>query len=209
MNSRKPLKLIGLSGKAGTGKSTVAEKIVQQFKTQKQSWIRMSFADLLRSEVAEKFKLEPSALRMRKTEFVYSPHHKKLITIRELLQCWGTGYRRKSDPEYWVKAMARRIKLDRAFRHAAKQKPAALGVVIDDVRFPNEANWILEEGGYLIRLAANPNWWEPGTGAGHESETALDDFPDFHENVFLPKGDKYTTDFARILVNRLQRLGLV
>jgi hypothetical protein len=71
--------------------------------------------------------------------------------------------RRDADPDYWVKAM----RLDLCSLVGRDT------IIIDDVRYPNEAALIHERGGLTVRLNPYPSW-QPGPDAGHASETALD-----------------------------------
>ncbi len=86
----------------------------------------------------------------------------------KLLQWWGTEYRRKQDPDYWVKKLFQSI-------------PDNLDIaMITDVRFPNEALGITQRGGYTIkveRLASNGRpFVAPDRPYDHPSETALNDY---------------------------------
>lgn len=161
--------VIGISGKIGTGKSSVAEAI---------GFERKSFASFLREEVSRFLGCLPEWTKENKESRFRLPHEtlqklkvdtpeKDILTVREILQRWGTDYRRAQDPDYWVKQM-------RAF---ASSRPEPL--VIDDVRFPNEAELVHELGGLLVRIEPFDGW-QPGPFANHESETALDAYERFH-----------------------------
>lgn len=82
---------------------------------------------------------------------------------REIMQLWGTEYRRhRSGPNYWTDHMRRQIQAARCSL-----------VVITDVRFANEAALVRELGGKLIQIT------RPGTAeaaAQHASETAGSEF---------------------------------
>jgi hypothetical protein len=85
------------------------------------------------------------------------------VTVRRILQWWGTEYRRAQDPDYWTKAWGHKVsQLD-------LQKTL---VLVDDVRFMNELNVIREFGGLIVKIE------RPGfDGANnHSSETSLDDY---------------------------------
>ena len=89
---------------------------------------------------------------------------------RWALQHMGTEAMRKNiDDQIWVKATMRKVKplLD------AGQK-----VVITDVRFPNEAQAIIDAGGELWRI--DRPGLEPAT---HASETAMDGYEHWHQTV--------------------------
>lgn len=86
-----------------------------------------------------------------------------VVTVRRMLQWWGTEYRRRQDPDYWVKAW------EGAYRQL---KTTTQHVLVDDVRFPNEVEVVHHNGGVLVRVE------RPGfNGANdHSSENSLDDF---------------------------------
>jgi hypothetical protein len=88
------------------------------------------------------------------------------VTVRRLLQWWGTEFRRAQDPDYWTKAWEKKVRqldLD------------ALHVLVDDVRFVNELETIRNNGGRFIRIV------RPGfNGANnHSSENSLDGYDDW------------------------------
>ncbi len=88
------------------------------------------------------------------------------VTVRRILQWWGTEYRRAQDPDYWTKAWERKLAtLDLQSTH----------VLVDDVRFINELNVIKKHGGFFVRVV------RPGfDGANnHSSENSLDSYHDW------------------------------
>jgi len=88
------------------------------------------------------------------------------LTVRRILQWWGTEYRRAQDPDYWTKAWSRKVgQFDLENVH----------VLIDDVRFMNELNVIRAHGGLIVKIE------RPGfDGANnHASETSLDEYRDW------------------------------
>ena len=96
------------------------------------------------------------------------------VTVRRILQWWGTEYRRSQDPDYWTKAWGRKIEqLNLEHMH----------VLIDDVRFMNELRVIKEHGGLIVKIE------RPGfDGANnHASETSLDEYHDW-DDVLLNDG---------------------
>jgi len=85
------------------------------------------------------------------------------VSVRLILQWWGTEYRRAQDPDYWTKAWEKQVqKLDLDHLH----------VLVDDVRFANELDVISRNGGRFVRII------RPGfDGANnHSSENSLDDY---------------------------------
>jgi len=87
------------------------------------------------------------------------------------MQTLGTEYGRQSvHPEVWLMCWER----------ATRQKlDAGIPVVVDDVRFPNEAALVRRLGGELWRIE------RPGTerGPAHASEGGLDDYPLFDRRL--------------------------
>lgn len=169
--------IIGISGKIGSGKSTLAKMLVEALGP---GWVRMSLGDEVKKEAAEMFGFDVA--------LAYSPEGKNSVlvgidtfigginpslTVREILQYWGTDVRRAEDPNYWVKKLAAAI-------------PAGKSVVIDDIRFHTEAEFVLGLGGKLFRLDLYPEYQPPAVGSEHTSETELDDYPGFH-GTFAPR----------------------
>lgn len=155
-------RIIGLTGAAGAGKDTVAG-ILGLHK-------RVAFADALRREVCDAFGVSgaTSLLTNRETKAVptpwlstrnctdagfckLTPDHAVWRSPREIMQLWGTEYRRAQDADYWVKQV----------------EPLLTGpTVVTDVRFDNEANLIRRHGGEIWQVA------RPGFDAhgGHASD---------------------------------------
>lgn len=171
------MRVIGLSGKIGSGKSTLAGLILELLPNTE----RLAFADPVKEEASAiyGFPLEWAYSAARKSwVFELSKAGKALMgcetsTVRRALQYHGTDLRRAQDPDYWIKAVKDKI-----------QRLAEAGtvgaVIVDDVRFPGEADLIRNfPGGELYRLQPYPGW-TPGPFAGHISETALDDYNGFH-----------------------------
>lgn len=193
------MKLIGLSGPAGVGKDTIADYLVETH-----GFVKFSFADALYREVAEAFGLtvaflqdrtkkeaEQEALQYwycRNHEFqrvMYSmlsgPLAKKYpldwwCSPRQILQWWGTEYRRKQDPDYWVKQSDTFVH-DWLYRTChgqfQEQGPSAPGLIQTSVRFPNERAFMDRWSGEVWHVRREG--WEKaaGEGAKHEAEAGL------------------------------------
>ena len=193
------LKLIGVAGRMQAGKTEFANLAVKEFGATK-----LAFADALKDEVMQVllelgvvFKL--SNLYGDKKEDEYTVTFETLrnadldvmlkhllldhanrplstfafeMSYRKLMQVYGTEYRRKQDPEYWVKKT--RAAVQEALLRGTKL------VVIDDVRFPDEAQMVLDEGGILVRVERPVD----RVVDEHISETALDGFKGWSWGIF-------------------------
>lgn len=147
------MKIVGLSGKSGSGKDYFANGVfrIHHYKP----W---AFAWPMKNEACGH-------------GFTYEDVHvHKPPAVREFLQKRGTedGWM-KHGRNYWCRiteAWLRTLEFDR--------------VVIKDVRFPHEAEWVRHVGGKLVRLELGMGLRGlEGDAAGHSSETALDDWTDW------------------------------
>lgn len=137
--------LIGIAGRMRTGKSTLAvmlrSRLLNRFHKDNIVCIE-SFAEALRQEVAEIIwkKLDPTSARYLLS--VHEDEHKE--SIRPLLQAWGQAKRDLLHIDYWVDALSKTVSMR-----------SCDFCIVDDVRHQNEADYILRNGGILIRLNAN------------------------------------------------------
>ena len=177
--------IIGISAKMGCGKTTLALHL-QNLMARDHAFgegvpVLRAFGDPLKQEAAEMygFDLEDGYTTYGKGKQVeLDPRFEAyrigdLVTVRELLQFHGTDYRRAQNANYWTKAFDNYVAQDlRMGNH----------LIVHDVRFENEASWVLDRGGVLLRMAPYKGW-KPGEFADHKSETALDDYPFFTQIV--------------------------
>ena len=146
--------LVGVSGRAGHGKDTVAAALVSR------GFVRRAFADPLKAAAREIFGLTHEQLYgadKEKTDPLWG------MSPRVILQRMGTeAMRGEFGADLWIRAFV-------AWRAA---RPEGTRVVVPDVRFPNEADAIRRLGGEVWRVA------RPGVDAvaPHVSETALDHY---------------------------------
>lgn len=145
--------IIGIAGKMLSGKDTIANII----KSIHPEYNIIHFADGLKSTVSDLCGLNWYDVNTQtgKKEFVSWLDN---ITVRELLQNFGTAIRKGVHPDFWVRVTMQDIQgMD--------------DVIIPDVRFPNEKKAIEDKGGVVIRVK-RPNVEQ----MDHESETALDNY---------------------------------
>jgi len=178
--------LIGLAGKAGSGKSAVADYLVRRY-----GFIRFSFSDALYREVAAAFGLpDESLLRDRETKEVATPalalencadgdfvelslhldssnRCMHPLSPREVLQLWGTQYRRAQDPDYWIKRAEEWLEAVLMGAPYPELRPQLF--VNDSVRFENERDWIKDPDGNVWHLRR----YNAAPVHAHESENEL------------------------------------
>lgn len=144
--------LIGLTGYAGSGKSTVAEWL------EAKSFTRLKFADPLKNMIRSL--LRDAGVPYEEVDDYIEGRRKEHTTPllggrspRWAMQTLGTEWGRNCMGEdFWVKAAMARYQRGR--------------VVFDDCRFQNEAEAIKDAGGIIVTIQ------RPGTGpvSDHESE---------------------------------------
>ena len=166
--------VIGLSGKMGVGKTTAAEIMRSRGLADRV----LAFADPVKEEAARRFGFNVDLCYGAKDEIILHPDLPGgTMSVRRILQWWGTDVRRAEDPLYWVQRMEAWLRDMDAHR-----------VVLHDVRFREEALWIREVGGRLYRIRPYPEW-RPGPEARHRSETDLDDWEDWDGAIQPPYGE--------------------
>jgi len=149
--------IIGLSGYAQSGKDTVAELLCLNY-----GYKRISFALPMRDAI---YRLNPIVfnLNSRVADLVDGDGWeitKQNPEVRRLLQVFGTEVGREMFGEnFWV---------DQAFKRAEEYER----VVFADVRFPNEAQAIVDKGGQVWRVQREGH--KPVNL--HSSETAMDNW---------------------------------
>ena len=168
------MKLVGISGKIGTGKTAVTNYLLDRLPG---NWKRIAFGDVLKQEVHEIYGVSLEDTYKNKDRECYLALHfnapKKCMTVREILQWHGAEIRRKEDSYYWVNKMT-----DIVFENRALD-----GIIVDDVRFENEAELVKEFGGLLVRLGCYEGWECDPAAARHTSETALDNYLEFDHHI--------------------------
>jgi len=138
------MRILGLTGYKQSGKTTLAGVAVTDFGFQ-----RMGFADELKEMVERMWPgFTWAHIYGDRKEEVLEEYGK---TAREVMQQVGTDMFRAYDPDVWVRCMRRRIN-GYLMRMGNAQRP----IVIDDVRFDNEAALIRELGGQVWEVVRQP-----------------------------------------------------
>lgn len=165
--------IIGLNGKAGAGKDTVANFLVEGF-----GFERYAFADAVRDaalainpvimtnwETVEIEEAHNTGVRLRELRLAeYIKTHgwdwskRNIPEIRRLLQVIGTEMGRQVLGENcWVDLVDRKIKAS-----------GNVNAVITDLRFPNEAQYVRSLNGKIVLIVRPDN--PDSIGASHASE---------------------------------------
>jgi len=167
--------LIGVSGKARSGKDTTGEFLVEEFK--EYGTVKAAFADELKRQVAEHFNLSHEQLYgdMKEVPDERFPKYgvrpycaglgkdkldERYWTPREIMQEYGQ-FMRSIDYNYWVKALFKQLKTK-----------GIHSVVITDCRHQNEVDFVVNKGGYHVRVYRDN--MDVIHNSNHISETALD-----------------------------------
>lgn len=135
----KPL-LIGLTGLAGSGKDTVREMLEQDH-----DFDGIAFADPIRDMLGALLdSMEVSRAWMVARDLKEQDIPQLGVSYRKMAQALGTEWGRALNSNMWLDIAAAKIK--------ACQQYGNPGVVISDVRFANEANWIKSQGGVIWKI---------------------------------------------------------
>ena len=148
--------LVGFCGPAGSGKDTAATYFCAYHKFK-----RYAFADRLRRIASLAFDLPTIAFEPEYKDSRIEPITGR--SPRELLQLLGTeAFRNVFGDSIWIKLLESQI-----FRETQER------ICITDVRFQNELNWLIDRGGYVIRVTREGKLRDPGIAA-HISAQALE-----------------------------------
>lgn len=146
------MRLIGLTGRAGVGKDTVADYLENNH-----GFTKMSFATPLKRALASMLGVSMAMFENRKWKETELPDLG--ISPRRLMQFMGTQGGRACSPELWTRMAEREIVqnyLEDAF------------IVFADVRFDNEAEWIRKAGGKVVEIQR-----DVAAIASHQSEDGV------------------------------------
>ena len=172
--------IIGISGKAQSGKDTVGSMIAYLKRANDPTFQDYKSVSYVSKERCYNWlwKHVYFALPLKEClcsilnctiEDLNDQHFKTILlpwlnnwSVRDLLQKFGTGIRQTVDKDFWVKSLFK------------DYNPDFENWIITDVRFKSEAKAIKDKGGILIRVN------KPSAGAGsHISEIDLDDYDGF------------------------------
>ena len=177
--------LIGLGAKARQGKNFVCNywlEAVPELKV-------YAFADALKEYcrdhhdelVAQYYRVHQLSMAVHPiSEVIGQPKDDPIYGYTKVLQWFGT-WKRSEDPNYWVDIVAAKL-------NEGQPDIAA----ITDVRFLNEAQFIKDNGGYVVEVIRRnedgSRYLDPNRDPKHISETALDDYT-FDYSIIARSGD--------------------
>lgn len=150
------MQIIGLVGKKESGKTTLSQ-MINKWIPKNASCYFLQFAGILKTMILKAEICDEEEL-----------YHVKTAFSREMMQKIGTNIiREQIDKNFFCKKMLKELS------ELTKEDPIGENtiVIIDDIRFENEANLIRDIGGILLRIV-RPNW---GDLDEHRSETEMDE----------------------------------
>lgn len=188
--------IIGIIGKARSGKDTFAKMLADViYKRFGKRFVLMAYAQELKLRIQKDFDLTYEQLWGDEKEVEdkrYPKNDGSFWTPREIMQFVGTGCFRTVDTNFWIRTLFRVI-----------DENEYKGVIVTDVRYPNEADPIKERGGYLIKVTSD-RADKPGIhGENHTSETSMDTYDGFDIHI---KNDGSLDDLYKEAEKALQLL---
>lgn len=213
------VRIIGISGKPGSNKMFYAFRIIRELRSRGYNTILKSLSaplyqelNTIANEIADNNDhqqiitkhnlgqkhgqelinlLHPDKIGENNPEYGYSRRNEN---FRKSLSMLGTQIRREQDENYFIKKFQETI------------PPQTDFVVVIDLRFPNEADYIQDNDGITIRVEINvPENTEGGykynAGINDITETSLDNYYLFNYHFYsvLFNG----SDFGKVLENDL------
>jgi len=158
--------IIGVIGFIGSGKGTAADILVE-----KHGFVKLSFADAVKDATAAIFgwqrsllegdTLESREFREANDEWWANRFGFEHFSPRLALQLMGTEAGRDVfHKDVWIYALERKMEMYQ-------------NVVIADVRFPNEIEWMRSKGGFAVRVVRghDPGWYDTAVIANKKAET--------------------------------------
>lgn len=159
-------KYIGITGLAGSGKDTLAEMLESLLGTLCGDYDNTCeihhLARPLKDSIGALLDIPSSVLDDRKVKESVEPISG--LTYRHILQLFGTEFVRTYLGEnFWTELLQKKV----------SQRDYLKYVIVPDVRFPNEAKFIKDNGGLLIKIVRPDN--PHAIDLNHDSEKCVNE----------------------------------
>ena len=162
--------IVGMSGHIGSGKSLTSEILHSILKEEGITVAVKSFAQPIYKLVSDMTGLPISEIKSKKRKHESLSIGEITTTYRGLLQMIGDGLRDHGSSDIWINSM-----------FGVENQKAITDLtwinswwIIDDLRYPNEAEKIKSLGGKLIRVERDES-----ENNSHRAETSLDSWNDW------------------------------
>lgn len=191
---KKPF-LIGISGKAYSGKDFTADVIKKLFPDLK--IYKIAYADTVRSMLKGIVDVD-AIYKLNKKE---EPIEGLGVSLRELMQSLGTDWGRHIlGDNFWVNILNKRIN-DNSFLTEADV------IVISDCRFQNEIEYIINRGGIVLNVIADSQEYKKSKFSEHESEMiSIVGNLDPRIEIFNDFTSNYISSLKEILIPYMEQL---
>lgn len=150
--------IIGITGKLHSGKDTVAEYLVENLPKA----VKRSFADALKEIGMNVFGFSMEQMYDQKEKEVVDPFWG--VSGRKWCQDFGTILRECYDVNVWVRIME---------KYVCNHQNDCSVLIIPDVRYDNEADFILQHEGIVLKVNRNPDSTVDEVIRTHTSENGI------------------------------------
>ena len=196
------INIIGLAGQEGVGKTAVSLLLLKFFP----AYHRASFGDLVRQEVGAKFQVRMETLYHNLDDYIELNEERERagmplgMAANRLVEWYEQEVIRPRNPNHWVMLMEKWLKLC--------QERSVLGMIIDDISFPNEANLVKRRRGLLVKLEPYPDYTPPVEESPKRDGAGLSGYKGF-DCVFSPEyGESALEDVAKKIAEHHARTAL-